>query len=181
MHQGINGAGGKHSKGQALQQFGNEHRLIGIHGRTHQSQLGSHAGTGHNRNVGHLAARTAGSRHNNQLALLFQVRGLVIQGIHSLTAGDRQHLGDINHGSAADGHNPLAVGFGRGGQNGVHHHVARLPGTVLFLKEDLAAQSHLPKIGLVNVLIGQDQILGAEFEVLHEFPAGCKLMQRRFE
>ena len=53
--------------------------------------------------------------------------------------------------------NPLDR-FGRVGQNGVHHHVARFPGTVLFLKEDLAAQSHLPKIGLVNVLIGQDQI-----------------------
>lgn len=102
MNQSVDGAGGKDSEGQALQQLGNEYSVVGIHGRTHQTQLGAQAGAGHDGDVGHLAAGAASGGDDDQLPLLLQIGGLVVQLVHPLAVGDRQHLGDVNDGAAAD-------------------------------------------------------------------------------
>lgn len=104
--------------------------------------------------------------------MLYQpVGGHVIQLIHVFPVRHRQDLGDVQHRAAANGYHPTIAGLGCVGQDGVHHHIGGLPGTVLLLIDHVTAQAHLTKVGLVDVLVGQNQIALCQLEFLDKFVA----------
>ena len=178
MHQGINGAGGKHAEGQPLQQLGNEHRVVGIHGRAHQTQLGAQTGAGDDGEVGHLAARAAGGGDEHQLPPLIQGGGPVKQGVYPLAAGDCQDLGDVEHCAAANGNDTGTAHSGRVGQNGVYHHIGGFSGAVFLLIDGVNRKSHLAEVGLVDVFISQNQIPFSRMKFLYKVQTGLKAVKR---
>ena len=180
VDQGVDGAGGEHLERQALQQLGDQHRVVGVHGGADQAKLGSYAGAGHDGDIGHLAARAAGGGDDDQLPLLFQIGGLVIKVVHPLAVRDGQHLGDVDHRAAADGDHPLTAGLGRVGQDRIHHHVGGLPGAILLLEDHIAVQVlHTAEVGLIDIGVAEDQVVSVEAERLGKLFAGVEAVQSR--
>ena len=171
MDQRVDGAGGKDGQGQGLQQLRDQHSLVAEHAGGAQALLGVQGDQGQDGQVGDLTAGAAGGGHQDQLLALFQGDLAVVQvqdGGHGLQAED---LGDVHHGAAAHGDDPGDV-LGHVVVNGGDHLVGGLAGAILLLEDGGAGQVQGPEVGVVDVFVGQDQVLGAQFKGLGQLCAG---------
>ena len=130
-----------------------------------------------------IAASVRHTMHVTECALagadIATVPYKVIELVNALLAAHRQHLGDVDDRAAADGHNPAAARGGRIPQDGLRHHVGGLTHAVLLLVQHGTLQVHRPEVGLVDVLVGQDQVGRTQPEFLHELLAAPKAVQLR--
>ena len=181
VDQRVDGAGGKHFQGQALQQLGDQHGVVGVHGGRHHAHLGAHAGAVQHGDIRHLAAGAAGGGDDDQLLRLVQGRHTGIQLVHVHGIRHSEHLGQVDDGAAADGDDAVKGQAADVLQDGLGHNVTGLAHAVLLLIHHMARQIQLPEIRCIDVLVGQDQVPLAQGKALCKLLALAVLVQRRLE
>ena len=181
VDQRVDGAGGKHLQRQALQQLGEQHGAVGVHGGGHHAHLGAHAGAVQHGDVRYLAAGTAGGGDDHQLLGLVQRRHTGVQLVHVHGIRHGEHLGQVDDGAAADGDDAVKGQAADVLQDGLSHDVAGLAQAVLLLIYHMARQGQLSEIRCVDVFVGQDQVPLAQGKALCKFLAGAVLVQRWLE
>ena len=182
MHQRVDGTCGKYAVRQTGKQLGHKHGLRGEHGGRHQAHLGSQRRSVENGNIGHFAARSAGRGQNDQLAPRGKIGHVAVQIVHTgAFRSHGQHLGDVDDGAPAHGNDAAAALAFYALKNGVHHDVGRFARSERLLIHDRRRQIHGAEKGLIDVLVGQDDIVSRNAELFRKFTAGVEVMKFRFE
>ena len=181
VDQRVDGTGGEHLQGQALQQLRDQHGVVGVHGGRHHAHLRAHAGAVQHGDIRHLAAGAAGGGDDDQLVGFVQRGHTGVQLVHILRVRHGEHFGQVNDGTASDGDDPLVMQAADVLQDGLRHNVAGLAHAVLLLIHHMARQVQLPKMRCIDVLVGQDQVCFLQLETFRELPARPVLIQRRLE
>ena len=120
MDQGVNGAGGEDGEGKALQQLGDEDRLISEHALMGQTFLGPAGEERQDGDVGDLAAGAAGGGDQHQVPGLLQGKLAIVKVQDGGDMLEDQELGDVQHPAAAHGNDPGDL-LGHIPVDGLHH------------------------------------------------------------
>ena len=158
VDQRVDRAGGKHAVGQRAEHGRNQHRLVGIQLRAHESQLGMQRANFGDGNVGDLAARAAGGGNHNQLPQLRQRFALGEQLFTAVTAAENQQLRNVDDRTAANGDHAADLATANGGQNAVDHAVVRLASAEFLLTDDCAGRGLAIQLRLQHIAVGEYQV-----------------------
>ena len=181
MHKGVDGACGKDPVGELREELRNKHGLLRKHGRGYKAHLGAKACPVQDGDACDLASCAAGGGQDHKLAVRGEISHVRVEVVHPLArACHCQNLGNIYDCASAHGKEPAAGQVFHGFENGVYHHVRGFAAAVLFLVDAAGWQIHVPEEGLIDVFVGQDDVLWAWFEDIGKLPAGGKGMDFRF-
>ena len=171
VDEGIDGTGGEDGQGEGLQQLRDQHGLVAEHAGGAQTLLGVQGDESQNGEVGDLAAGAAGGGHQDELLPLFQGDLAVVQVQDGGNGLEAKHLGDVHHGAAAHGDDPGDV-LGHVVVDGGDHLVGGLAGAILLLEDGGAGEVQRTEVGIIDILVGEDQILGPQLQGLGKLCAG---------
>ena len=181
MNKSIDAARCKELERKPLQKLRNKDCVICVHLINSQTFLRSLLQQCKNRNVGNLTSGSAGGRYQNQLFILYDFQLAVIQIIYRAYILQRKQLGNINNRTAADGNHSLVLAhFPAVCVNCFYHLIGRLPCTVLLLEDHITTQVQRTKEGLINILVGDDQVSFSDLEFFCKFCRCGIFVQIRF-
>ena len=113
-------------------------------------------------------AGAAGGGHQNQFDVTVQIGQLREDAVHVKPARAGDDLGDVHHGSAADGDDTTALGQISVTDHGIDHLVGGLGGAVLVGEQQLSAVDVTVEERVVDDFDGEDQIALAHVEFVEK-------------